>query len=200
MSGYLVKVSTQMEEWEILELWRASLDDGTLKYVFANGTTSLRNFTRTVKNADRFCGVYDDDGFPVGFFYLSDSDDEHNSVDIHFCILHSNRDDRHAIGKAALDWVFKDTGRDVIFGFIPMLFIGTIAYAIDMGFQDIGRVDNASYIHRVRRYVSSRLLMLARKDFYYGQSFKGRQFGTEGGSAGAGGIVSFGAGASCFGG
>jgi len=166
-----MEIRCRLEEGEAMELWDAALTDGVLGQVFSNGLPTWDNFKSVMEGADVFGGVYVD-GSPAGFFYLSDDYPEKDSVDIHFGLFRDFLPERWKIGRAALDWVFKTTGRKYIFGVIPIRYEGSCRFALEMGFEELGLIDELCYIHRLNRLVGGRLFLLKRKDFYCGKDIQ----------------------------
>lgn len=154
---------------ELRELWTLAHNDGTLALTFADGKPSWHNFKVVKLFSDYFCGVYEDDGTPCGFFYLTDEDFTLDSIDIHFNILRAKFRDCVNIGTEVLHWTFEHTKHDVIFGTIPAIYDGTCQYAKRMGFIDIGFVHKLRYIYRLQRDMGCKLYMLTKEDFNNGK-------------------------------
>lgn len=146
-----IKTQWQLSDEQLSNIYEAARREGVLGLVAFDTAVDEEGFLLFARRVEVFGSGFDDQGRPLGFFYLTSF--EGSTARLHFCLLAAGRPHRQFLGRAVIDWCFKTYELESLIGVAPSINRGACQYAREMGGQEMGVIPGLCWIDRLKRSV-----------------------------------------------
>lgn len=146
-----LKLYWQLSDDDLSKIYQTAKREGVLNLVAFDVDINEECFKLFARRVEVFGAAFNDEGRPVGFFFLANF--EGATARFHFCFLKAGRKDRRVIGQTVLDWCFGTFEFQSLIGVIPSINQGACQFAREMGGKEMGIIPGMCWINRLKRSV-----------------------------------------------
>lgn len=168
MDSLDIKLHWGLSDAQLSEIYQTAKKEGVLSLVAFDGDIDEKGFMLFAKDVAVFGSGFDDQGRPLGFFYLTSF--EGATARLHFCFFQAGRAQRHLLGRQVMGWCFKTFRFESLIGIVPVINRGACQYAREVGGKEMGVIPGICWIDRLKRAVSGVQFIFTKGDSDYGRN------------------------------
>ena len=158
---FQIKMYPEMSDGDLAELYQTAESEKLFDHVCYDWPMSEAVFSLAVRRAEVFAAVYDGEGQPLAFFYLTDF--QGLSAHVHMGFFKRGRSRRHEVGRMVLNWCFETFAFQCLVGLIPVINRAAAWYAGELEGERLGKIPGCCWIERLRQSVDGIMFIFERK-------------------------------------